>query len=77
MLTQLSYWLIASVLLVATLGYRTYRANRTLTGQLAEERRRAQQMGELHLAIITSPGLRCMPPRWHARSACPTWTWRP
>ena len=30
MLTQLPYWLIASVLLVATFWYRTYRANRTL-----------------------------------------------
>jgi diguanylate cyclase (GGDEF)-like protein/putative nucleotidyltransferase with HDIG domain len=55
--TQLSYWLIASVLLVATLGYRTYRANRTLTGRLAEERRRAQQMGELHLATIEALAL--------------------
>jgi putative nucleotidyltransferase with HDIG domain len=56
-LTQLSYWLIASVALVVTLGYRAYRANRTLTGQLAEERRRSQQMGELHLATIEALAL--------------------
>jgi diguanylate cyclase (GGDEF)-like protein/putative nucleotidyltransferase with HDIG domain len=55
--SQLSYWLIASVLLVATFGYRTYRANRTLVVRLEEERRRAQQMGELHLATIEALAL--------------------
>jgi len=55
--TQLYYWLIASVLLVSTLGYRAYRANRTLTGELAKERLRAQQMGELHLATIEALAL--------------------
>ena len=54
---QLSYWLIASVLLVATFGYRTYRANRTLAVRLEEERRRALQMGELHLATIEALAL--------------------
>jgi diguanylate cyclase (GGDEF)-like protein/putative nucleotidyltransferase with HDIG domain len=56
-LTQLTYWLTASVLLVMTLGYRAYRANRTLQGELAQERRRAQQMGELHLATIEALAL--------------------
>jgi diguanylate cyclase (GGDEF)-like protein/putative nucleotidyltransferase with HDIG domain len=45
------------VALVVTLGYRAYRANRTLTGKLAEERRRSQQMGELHLATIEALAL--------------------
>ena len=54
---QLYYWLIASVLLVATVGYRAYRANRRLSGELTEERRRAQQMGELHLATIEALAL--------------------
>jgi HD-GYP domain-containing protein (c-di-GMP phosphodiesterase class II) len=56
-LTQLPYWLIASVLLVATLGYRSLRANRTLAGELAKERRRADEMGELHLATIEALAL--------------------
>ncbi len=56
-MSQLSYWLIASVLLVATFGYRTYRANRVLAGRLEEEHRRAQQMGELHLATIEALAL--------------------
>ena len=56
-MSQLSYWLIASVLLVATFGYRTYRANRRLAVRLEEERRRAQQMGELHLATIEALAL--------------------
>jgi diguanylate cyclase (GGDEF)-like protein/putative nucleotidyltransferase with HDIG domain len=55
--SQLSYWLIASVLLVATFGYRTFRANRRLAGRLEEERQRAQQMGELHLATIEALAL--------------------
>jgi diguanylate cyclase (GGDEF)-like protein/putative nucleotidyltransferase with HDIG domain len=55
--TQLSYWLIASVLLVATFGYRTCRANRALAVRLEEERRRAEQMGELHLATIEAMAL--------------------
>jgi len=55
--SQLTYWLIASVLLVATFGYRTYRANRTLAGRLEEEHRRTQQMGELHLATIEALAL--------------------
>ena len=54
---QLSYWLIASVLLVATFGYRTYRANRRLTVRLEEERRRAQEMGDLHMATIEALAL--------------------
>ncbi len=56
-MSQLSYWLIASVLLVATFGYRTYRANRTLAGRLEEERQRARQMSELHLATIEALAL--------------------
>jgi diguanylate cyclase (GGDEF)-like protein/putative nucleotidyltransferase with HDIG domain len=55
-LPQLSYWLIASGLLVATFGY-TYRANRRLTVRLEEERRRAQEMSELHLATIEALAL--------------------
>jgi diguanylate cyclase (GGDEF)-like protein/putative nucleotidyltransferase with HDIG domain len=55
--SQLSYWLIASVLLVATFWYRTYRANRTLAGRLEEERQRARQMSELHLATIEALAL--------------------
>jgi diguanylate cyclase (GGDEF)-like protein/putative nucleotidyltransferase with HDIG domain len=55
--SQLSYWLMASVLLVATFGYRTYRANRTLAVRLEEARRRALQMGELHLATIEALAL--------------------
>ena len=57
MLTQLSFWLIASVALVVTLGYRFYRANRTLAGELVKERRRAQEMGELHIATIEALAL--------------------
>ena len=56
-MSQLSYWLIASVLLVATFWYRTYRANRTLAGRLEEERQRARQMSELHLATIEALAL--------------------
>lgn len=56
-MSQLSYWLIASVLLVATFGYRTYRANRMLAVRLEEERRHALQMGELHLATIEALAL--------------------
>ncbi len=52
-----SFWLIASLLLVATLCYRYRRANRSLTVQVEEERRRAQQMGELHLATIEALAL--------------------
>jgi diguanylate cyclase (GGDEF)-like protein/putative nucleotidyltransferase with HDIG domain len=55
--SQLSYWLIASVLLAATFGYRTFRANRSLAVRLEEERRRTQQMGELHLATIEALAL--------------------
>ena len=54
---QPSYWLIASLLLVATLCYRYRRANRSLAVQVEEERRRAQQMGELHLATIEALAL--------------------
>ncbi|HZJ33624.1 MAG TPA: HD domain-containing phosphohydrolase [Vicinamibacterales bacterium] len=58
MLTQPSFWLLASVMLVATLGFRrAYRANRTLADQLAQERKRAQQMSELHLATIEALAL--------------------
>jgi diguanylate cyclase (GGDEF)-like protein/putative nucleotidyltransferase with HDIG domain len=56
-MSQLTFWLIASVLLVATFGYRTYRANRALAGRLEEEHRRVQQMGELHLATIEALAL--------------------
>ncbi|HET9192783.1 MAG TPA: HD domain-containing phosphohydrolase [Vicinamibacterales bacterium] len=56
-MSQLSYWLIASVLLVATFWYRTYRAKRTLAGRLEEERQRARQMSELHLATIEALAL--------------------
>jgi diguanylate cyclase (GGDEF)-like protein/putative nucleotidyltransferase with HDIG domain len=55
--SQLSYWLIASVLLVAGFGYRAYRANRTLALRLEAERQRAQQMSELHLATIEALAL--------------------
>ncbi len=56
-MSQLSYWLIASVLLVATLGYRTYRAHRRLADQLEAERQRTQQMEDLHLATIEALAL--------------------
>ena len=56
-MSQLTYWLIASVLLVATFGYRTFRANRSLAVRLAEERRRTKQMSELHLATIEALAL--------------------
>ena len=56
-MSQLTYWLMASVLLVATFWYRTYRANRTLAGRLEEERQRARQMDELHLATIEALAL--------------------
>jgi diguanylate cyclase (GGDEF)-like protein/putative nucleotidyltransferase with HDIG domain len=55
--SQLTFWLIASVLLAATFGYRTFRANRSLAVRLEEERRRTQQMGELHLATIEALAL--------------------
>ena len=54
---QLPSWLIAGVVLVATFGYRTFRANRHLAAQLEEERRHAQQMGEIHLATIEALAL--------------------
>ena len=59
MLTQLPFWLGASVLLVGTFGfgYRAYRAQCRLAGELAQERRRSQQMGELHLATIEALAL--------------------
>src|SRR4029079_7865199 len=47
----------ASVLLCATPGYSAYRAHRLLKAELAQERRRAQQMGELHLATIEALAL--------------------
>ena len=54
-MSQLSYWLIASVLLVATFWYRTYRAKRTLAGRLEEERQRARQMSEdVRKRVMTS-----------------------
>ena len=56
-MTQLSYWLIASVLLVATFWYRSLRANRMLAVRLEEERQRTEQMSELHLATIEALAL--------------------
>ena len=56
-MSQLTFWLSASVLLVATFGYRILRANRSLAVRLEEERRRTQQMGELHLATIEALAL--------------------
>jgi diguanylate cyclase (GGDEF)-like protein/putative nucleotidyltransferase with HDIG domain len=56
-LTQLYFWLIASVLLVVTFGFRAYRANRTLQRRLEQERLRAEKLGELHLATIEALAL--------------------
>ncbi len=56
-MSQLSYWLIASVLLVATFWYRTHRAHRALAVRLEEEHQRARQMSELHLATIEALAL--------------------
>jgi diguanylate cyclase (GGDEF)-like protein/putative nucleotidyltransferase with HDIG domain len=55
--SQLSYWLIASVLLVATFWYRTHRAHRALAVRLEEEHQRAREMSELHLATIEALAL--------------------
>jgi diguanylate cyclase (GGDEF)-like protein/putative nucleotidyltransferase with HDIG domain len=54
---QLPSWLIASLVLVAAVVFVAVRAYRRLVAQLAEQRRQAQQMAELHLATLESLAL--------------------
>src|SRR5687767_11422162 len=56
-MSQLTLWLAASLLLVPTFLYLTFRAFRTLTRRLEREREHAQQMSELHLATIEALAL--------------------
>jgi diguanylate cyclase (GGDEF)-like protein/putative nucleotidyltransferase with HDIG domain len=56
-MSQLTLWLAASLLLVPTVLYLTYRKYRTLTRRLEREHRHAQQMSELHLATIEALAL--------------------
>ena len=49
---QLSFWLVASLLLVPALGYLAFWTYRTFLGRLERERQHAQRMSELHLATI-------------------------
>ena len=51
-MNQLSYWLIASLLLVCVVLYVGYRAYRLFVTRFERERRNVQQMSELHLATI-------------------------
>ena len=53
----MSFWLIASLLLVPAVVYFAYRAYGTLAERLENERRHAQQMSELHLATIEALAL--------------------
>jgi diguanylate cyclase (GGDEF)-like protein/putative nucleotidyltransferase with HDIG domain len=56
-MSQLSSWLIASLLLVPPVVYLAYRAYTRLAARLQEDRRHAQQMSELHLATIEALAL--------------------
>ncbi|HVG70898.1 MAG TPA: HD domain-containing phosphohydrolase [Vicinamibacterales bacterium] len=56
-MSQLTLWLAASLLLVPTVLYLTYRTFRTLTRRLEREHAHAQQMSELHLATIEALAL--------------------
>jgi putative nucleotidyltransferase with HDIG domain len=56
-MSQLTLWLAASLLLVPTVLYLTFRAFRTLTRRLEREREHSQQMSELHLATIEALAL--------------------
>jgi diguanylate cyclase (GGDEF)-like protein/putative nucleotidyltransferase with HDIG domain len=56
-MSQPSFWLVASVLLVPAVLYLAYRAYDFFRGRLDEERRHAQQMSELHLATIEALAL--------------------
>src|SRR5262245_44902075 len=51
-MNQLSYWLLASLLLVWALLYVGYRAYRVFVARFERERRAVQQISELHLATI-------------------------
>jgi diguanylate cyclase (GGDEF)-like protein/putative nucleotidyltransferase with HDIG domain len=51
-MNQLSYWLLASLLLVWALVYVAYRAYRVFVARFERERRAVQQISELHLATI-------------------------
>lgn len=56
-MSQLSFWLAASLLLVPTVLYLAFRTYRTFLGRLDSERHHAQQMSELHLATIEALAL--------------------
>ena len=56
-MSQVPFWLTAGLLLVATLALRLYRSHHRLSAQLEEERRRADKMGELHIATIEALAL--------------------
>src|SRR5690349_1527427 len=51
-MNQLSYWPVASLLLVCALLFIGYRAYRVFLARFERERRNVQQMSELHLATI-------------------------
>src|SRR4051812_34625823 len=54
---QLTYWLLAGVLLVSGVIYLAYRCYGVFLGRLDDERRRAQQVSEIHLATIEALAL--------------------
>ena len=56
-MSELSSWLIASLLLVPPVVYLAFRAYWTLAARLEKEHRHAQQMSELHLATIEALAL--------------------
>src|SRR5687768_3183486 len=56
-MSQLSFWLFASLLLVPAVLYLAYRAYRSFLERLETERHHAQQMSELHLATIEALAL--------------------
>jgi len=56
-MSQLPFWLIASLLLVPAVLYLAYRAYRSFLERLETERLHAQQMSELHLATIEALAL--------------------
>jgi HD-GYP domain-containing protein (c-di-GMP phosphodiesterase class II) len=56
-MTQLSSWLLASLLLVAVVVYLATRAYRQRAARLAAERRQPQQMSELYMATIEALAL--------------------
>ena len=56
-MSQLSLWLLASLLVVPALVYLAFRTYRTFLGRLESERQHAQRMSALHLATIEALAL--------------------